>query len=163
MNYHNILHDDMLNGDGFRVTLFVSGCSLHCPNCQNPDTWDKDGGIPFDDDAKNEIFEELKKPYVSGITLTGGHPLEEYNLLECTKLCKKIKEQFPKKTIWIYTGFVYDVVKDLKIMDYADVVVDGPFVEKLKDISLKWRGSSNQRVIDVKQTKKQNKIVLHCD
>ena len=163
MNYHNILHDDMLNGDGFRVTLFVSGCSLHCPNCQNPETWTKDGGIPFDDEAKKEIFEDLKKSYVSGITLTGGHPLEHYNLDECTKLCRAIKKQFPNKTIWLYTGFIYEKVCNLEIFNYIDVVVDGPFVQSLRDISLKWRGSKNQRVIDVKKSKQQNQIVLHCD
>ena len=153
----------MLNGDGFRVTLFVSGCSLHCPNCQNPETWAKDGGVLFDDEAREEIFEELKKPYVSGITLTGGHPLESYNLKKCTELCKQIKTKFKNKTIWLYTGFVFERVQNLEIMDYVDVVVDGPFVENLKDVSLKWRGSKNQRVIDVKKTKQQNKIVLHCD
>ena len=163
MNYHNIIHDDMLNGDGIRVTLFVSGCSLHCPFCQNPETWDKDGGITFDQDAVKEVFEELKKDYISGITLTGGHPLEHYNLKECTKLCKDIKKQFPAKTIWLYTGYVFENVKDLEIMNYVDVVVDGSYVEKLRDISLKWRGSFNQRVIDVKQSKHQNKIILHCD
>ena len=163
MNYHNIVHDDMLNGDGIRVTLFVSGCSLHCHNCQNPETWDKDSGIVFDEDAVQEIFEELSKPYISGITLTGGHPLEHYNLFECTNLCKKIKEQFPKKTIWLYTGFIFENIKNYDILNFVDVVVDGSFVDTLKDVSLKWRGSINQRVIDVKQTKQQNKIVLHCD
>ena len=93
----------------------------------------------------------------------GKRARKKYNLPECTKLCKEIKEKFPKKTIWLYTGYIFENVKDLEIMNYVDVVVDGSFVEKLKDISLKWRGSSNQRVIDVKQTKKQNKIVLHCD
>ena len=163
MNYHNIIHDDMLNGDGLRVVLFVSGCSLHCPNCQNQQTWDKDSGIKFDEDAKKEIFEELSKDYVSGLTLTGGHPLEHYNISECTTLCKEVKEKFPNKTIWLYTGLPYESVKDLEIMDYVDVLVDGPYVEKLRNIQLKWRGSSNQRVIDVAKTKKSGEIVLHCD
>lgn len=163
MNYHNIIHDDMLNGDGIRVTLFVSGCSLHCPFCQNPETWDKDSGISFDKNAVDEIFAELKKDYISGITLTGGHPLEHYNIDECTQLCKEIKEHFPTKTIWLYTGYIYENVKDLEIMNYVDVVVDGSYIQKLRDISLKWRGSSNQRVIDVKKSKEQNEIVLHCD
>ena len=163
MNYHNILHDDMLNGDGIRVTLFVSGCSLHCPFCQNPQTWDKDSGIVFDETAKKEIFAELEKSYISGITLTGGHPLEHYNIEECTKLCREIKQKFPQKTIWLYTGFDYDNVKDLPIMQYIDVLIDGDFKQELKDISLKWRGSSNQRVIDIKRSREQKKIVLRCD
>ena len=163
MNYHNIVHDDMLNGDGIRVTLFVSGCSLHCPFCQNPETWDKDGGILFDDASKKEIFEELEKEHISGITLTGGHPLEHYNIDECTKLCKDIKSKYPQKTIWLYTGFEYENVQNLEIMNFVDIVVDGSFVQNLKDVSLKWRGSSNQRVIDVKKSKQQNKIILHCD
>lgn len=163
MNYHNIVHDDMLNGDGIRVTLFVSGCSLHCSFCQNPQTWDKDSGIVFDETAKKEIFAELEKSYISGITLTGGHPLEHYNIEECTKLCREIKQKFPQKTIWLYTGFDYDNVKDLPIMQYIDVLIDGDFKQELKDVSLKWRGSSNQRVIDIKRSREQKKIVLHCD
>ncbi len=169
MNYHNIVHDDMLNGDGIRVVLFVSGCSLHCKNCQNPQTWDKDSGIPFDENAKQEIFDELKKDYIAGITLTGGHPLEHYNLDEVTNLCKEIKAKFPDKTIWLYTGFVYENLLELykqnklPIFDYIDVLVDGPYVESLRDISLKWRGSSNQRVIDLKESLRQNKVILHCD
>lgn len=169
MNYHNITHDDMLNGDGFRVVLFVSGCSLHCKNCQNPQTWDKDSGILFDDDAKHEIFEQLQKDHVSGLTLSGGHPLEPYNLEQLTLLCKQVKQKFPNKTIWLYTGFVFEKVwQDYKlgkypIWDYVDVLVDGTYVENLRDVKLKWRGSSNQRVIDLKQTLKQDKIVLHCD
>lgn len=169
MNYHNIVHDDMLNGDGIRVVLFVSGCSLHCKNCQNPQTWDKDSGIPFDESAKQEIFDELKKDYIAGITLTGGHPLEHYNLDEVTKLCKEIKTKFPTKTIWLYTGFVYENLLELykqnklPIFDYIDVLVDGPYVESLRDISLKWRGSSNQRVINLRESLRQNKVILHCD
>lgn len=163
MNYHNIIHDDMLNGDGIRVTLFVSGCSLRCPFCQNPATWDKDGGIPFDKDAVEEIFTELEKEHISGITLTGGHPLEEFNIYECTRLCKEIKQKFPTKTIWLYTGYIFENVQNLEIMNYVDVVVDGSYVQKLRDISLKWRGSSNQRVIDVKKSKEENRVVLHCE
>ena len=169
MNYHNIVHDDMLNGDGIRVVLFVSGCSLHCKNCQNPQTWDKDSGIPFDEQARQEIFDELKKDYIAGITLTGGHPLEHYNLDEVTTLCREIKTNFPDKTIWLYTGFVYENLlklykeNKLPVLNYIDVLVDGPYVESLRNISLKWRGSSNQRVIDLQESLKQNKVILHCD
>ena len=163
MNYHDIKHDDQLNGDGLRVTLFVSGCSLHCKNCQNPQTWDKDDGILFDEKAKQEIFDELKKDYISGITLSGGHPIEPYNILEITNLCKEIKTNYPKKTIWLYSGWCYENIKDLEIMDYVDVLVDGPYIDSQRDISLKWRGSSNQRVIDIKKSKQCGKVVLHCD
>lgn len=169
MNYHNIVHDDMLNGDGIRVVLFVSGCSLHCKNCQNPQTWDKDSGIPFDEQARQEVFDELKKDYIAGITLTGGHPLEHYNLDEVTTLCREIKTNFPDKTIWLYTGFVYENLfklykeNKLPVFNYIDVLVDGPYVESLRNISLKWRGSSNQRVIDLQKSLKQNKVILHCD
>ena len=161
MNYHNILHDNMLNGDGLRVVLFVSGCSLRCHHCQNPQTWGEQSGIEFDEDARNEIFEELKKDYISGITLTGGHPLEHYNIDECTELCRDIKEMFPNRTIWLYTGYVFEKVQALEIFDYVDVCVDGPYIESLRNLELPWRGSANQRVIDVKNTKKLGKIVLH--
>ena len=163
MNYHDIKHDDQLNGDGLRITLFVSGCSLHCKNCQNPQTWEKDSGILFDESAKQEIFEELKKDYISGITLSGGHPIEPYNIDEITNLCKEIKERFPKKTIWLYSGWYYEKIKDLDIMQYIDVLVDGPYIDEKRNINLKWRGSSNQRVIDIKQTMQKGEIVLHCD
>lgn len=154
MNYHNILHDDMLNGDGIRVTLFLSGCSLHCKNCQNPQTWDKESGILFDNDAKQEIFTQLKENYISGITFTGGHPLEHYNLPEVTNLCKEIKEKFPNKNIWVYTGFIYENIKDLEIMKYIDVLVDGPYIEAQRDITLPYRGSKNQRIIRLKEGKR---------
>ena len=163
MNYHNILHDDMLNGDGIRVTLFVSGCSLKCKNCQNPCTWDFDGGILFDSDARGEIFDQLSKSYISGITLTGGHPLEPQNVEECQKLCEEIKSKFPDKTIWLYTGYTYEKVKDYPIMQYIDVLVDGSYIDAQRDISLKWRGSKNQRVIDIPKSRLANSIVLHCD
>lgn len=164
MNYHNILHEDMLNGDGIRVTLFVSGCSLHCPQCQNPQTWDKNSGIPFDQAAKEEIFIELSKPYISGLTITGGHPFEHYNIETIFELCKEIKEKFPNKTIWVYTGFDFGYVSSFgEILDYIDVIIDGRYVDSLRDTSLKWRGSSNQHVIDVRETMQSGQIVLHCD
>jgi len=163
MNYHDIKHDDMLNGDGMRVVLFVSGCSLHCKNCHNPQTWDKCGGILFDESAKEEIFTQLSKDYISGLTLTGGHPLEDYNLDEITNLCKETKNKFPNKTIWLYTGFIFEDVKNLEVFNYIDIVVDGPFIENLKNNNLKWRGSSNQRVIDVNKSRANNLTILYCD
>lgn len=163
MNYHNILHGDMLNGDGFRTVLFVSGCSLHCKNCHNPQTWDKDSGIPFDESAKDEIFKSLENEIISGLTLTGGHPLEEYNLETLTNLCKEVKLKFPNKTIWIYTGLLFEDVKNLEILKYTDVLVDGAYIESQQDTSLKWRGSKNQRVINVPKSLIGDNIFLHCD
>lgn len=160
MNYHNITKDDMLNGTGLRVVLWVSGCSLHCPNCQNPETHDKCSGIPFDENAEKELFEELEKEYISGITFSGGHPLEDYNYPEILRLCKKIKKDYPNKTIWLYTGFVWENITELEIMKYIDVLVDGPFIEALKDGKLHWRGSANQRVIDVKESRKKDSVTL---
>ena len=170
MFYHNITKDDMNNGDGVRVVLWVSGCSHHCPECQNPQTWCFDSGIPFDDKAKEEIFTELSKDYVSGITFSGGDPVD--NFLTVFLLMKEIKEKFPDKTIWCYTGYTYEQILSCSIkkgLNYPfflrmiDVLVDGEYKKDLRDIDLKWRGSSNQRVIDVKKSLAENKVVLWCD
>ena len=183
INYHNITHDDMNNGDGLRVVLWLSGCSHHCYNCQNPQTWNPDSGIQFDESAKQEIFNELSKDYISGITFSGGDPLHEQNLDEVLKLIKQIRISFPEKTIWLYTGYNFDLLNSKyneykytpfaanadewltrwEIISNVDVLVDGEYIDEQRDITLKWRGSSNQRVIDVKQSLTQNKIVLYCD
>lgn len=136
----------MNNGDGLRAVLFVSGCTHHCKGCQNPQTWGLDSGIPFDNDAKQELFDELAKDYISGLTLSGGDPLHPSNRDEITALCKEVKAKF-NKSIWVYTGYTYNQVKDLEVMKYIDVLCDGLYIEKLRDISLKWVGSSNQKVI----------------
>ena len=150
MRYHNITKDDMLNGDGLRTVLWVAGCSHGCKNCQNPITWDICGGIPFDEAAKEEIFAELRNDYVSGITFSGGDPLHMQNRGEVGELIQEIHEKFPDKTIWVYTGYTWEEVMDLPYLKMVDVLVDGEFVEELKDVTLHWKGSSNQRVIDVK-------------
>lgn len=151
MNYHNIVHDDMNNGDGIRVTLFCSGCTHQCPGCQNPQTWDKDSGIPFDSSAREELFAELAKPYVDGVTLSGGDPMAVFNQYDMWELCKEIKEKFPNKTIWMYTGYTLDALRKNGVWDnfkdYIDVLVDGPFVEEKKSVSYEWAGSTNQRVL----------------
>jgi ribonucleoside-triphosphate reductase class III activase subunit (EC 1.17.4.2) len=159
MRYHNITKDDMLNGEGLRVVLWLSGCTHRCPGCHNPITWDINGGIVFDDNAKQEIFTELKKDYVSGITLSGGDPLHPSLLNEVEQLIKEIKEKFPKKTIWLYTGFDFEDIKNLSFIKNIDVIVDGKFIMSLLDKQLHWRGSSNQRVIDVTKTLKSNKLI----
>lgn len=160
MNYHNITTDDMLNGEGLRTVLWVAGCSLHCPQCQNPETHDKDSGILFDQQAEHELFTKLTPNYIKGITFSGGHPLEPYNYDEILRLCKRIKTEMPNKTIWLYTGFVWEQIKDMDIIPYLDVICDGPFIESLKDVKLHWVGSSNQRVINVKKTLETGEISL---
>ncbi len=162
MRYHNITKEDMLNGDGLRVVLWFAGCTHGCRNCQNPITWDPEGGLPFDEDAKAEIFEELEKDYTSGITFSGGDPLYMGTREGLLKLIKEIREKYPKKTIWLYTGYLWEEIRHLEHIPYLDVVVDGRFVEELKDNNLPWKGSSNQRVIDVKMTLELGKIVLYA-
>lgn len=168
MNYHNITHDDMKNGDGLRVVLWVSGCSHRCPECQNQETWDYFSGIPFDDYALQEISEELQKDYISGITFSGGDPLSTINMQEVLHLMLWVKKYYPEKTIWVYTGYTYEKLLDLGglyniILNNCDVLVDGEYKKDLRDVNLKWRGSSNQRVIDVKKSLKEGKVVLHCE
>ena len=160
MRYHNITKDDMLNGDGLRVVLWVAGCEHRCPNCQNPVTWDINGGLEFDDSAKKEVFDELEKDYISGITFSGGDPLHTLNRKDTGALIEEIAEKFPNKTIWVYSGYEWQDVKDLPFMKYVDILVDGEFIEKLKDNKIPWRGSSNQKVIDVKKSLEIGKTVL---
>ena len=165
MRYHNITKDDMLNGDGLRVVLWVAGCSHCCKDCHNPVTWDPNGGLYFDESAKAELFEELKKDYVSGITFSGGDPLHIANVNDVTELSKEIRETFPEKTIWLYTGSTGEEVRRKEIVRYLDVLVDGEFVFAKKDPLLCWKGSSNQRVIDVQRTlaaETDTVPVLHC-
>ena len=161
MNYHNITKDDMLNGDGLRVVLWVAGCTHHCQGCQNPITWDVAGGIPFDENAEKELFDDLSKGYISGITFSGGDPLHPFNREEIFRLSKKAREMFPDKTQWLYTGFLWEEIKDIPEIANLDVVCEGKFVEELLDNRIHWVGSSNQRVIDVKPTLESGKIVLH--
>ena len=165
MRYHNITKDDMLNGDGLRVVLWVAGCSHCCKECQNPITWDPDGGLPFDEAAKEEIFEQLEHSYISGITFSGGDPLHSANRLDVRNLMSEIKEKYPDKTIWLYTGYEWKDIWHYPMMKYVDVVVDGEFKIDLRDTNLLWKGSSNQKVIDVQATlKKTDPLtpVLHC-
>lgn len=165
MNYHNITKDDMLNGDGLRVVLWVAGCSHGCKGCHNPITWNPDGGLPFDEAAMNEIFAELEKDYIHGITFSGGDPLHYNNRYDVVWLIFLIKNMFPEKTVWIYTGYTWEgIVEDFelkKVVGLADVLVEGKFVEELKDENYPWAGSTNQRVIDVRETLRTGEIVLH--
>lgn len=180
MNYHKIEKTSVANGTGIRVVLWVSGCSLHCRGCHNPETWNLNSGKPFDEEAKMELFEALDKPYIQGITFSGGHPLEPQNVEEVLSLCKEIKEKFPTKDIWLYTGYTFEDicekycnksiwnlfrnVAEYNIwsnIQYIDVLVDGKFIEEEKDITLLFRGSKNQRLIDIQKSIKEQDVVLY--
>ena len=161
MRYHNITRDDMLNGDGLRVVLWVAGCSHCCRECQNPITWDPNGGLPFPEAEEHEIFAELDKDYISGITFSGGDPLHPSNISAVTALARKIRQKYPQKTIWLYTGALWEEIQCEEIVNYLDVCVDGEFVAEKKDVTLQWKGSSNQRVINVPATLREGRIVLH--
>ena len=152
MRYHNITKDDMLNGDGLRVVLWVAGCSHCCKDCQNPITWDPDGGLLFDEAAKQEIFEQLDKSYIAGITFSGGDPLHSANRLGVRQLIDEIKQKYPDKTIWLYTGDTWEHILHYPMMKNIDVLVDGEFIAEQKDVKLLWKGSKNQRVIDVQKS-----------
>lgn len=158
MNYHNITRDDMLNGVALRVVLWVAGCNHNCKGCQNPITHDPNGGLPFTDEVKQELFSYLELDHIEGITFSGGDPLYPGNRDTILQLAKEVKMM--GKTVWLYTGYTWEQIKDLEIVKYIDVLVDGRFVEELKDNKLKWKGSSNQRVIDVQKTLKQGDVVL---
>ncbi|MGL5259837.1 MAG: anaerobic ribonucleoside-triphosphate reductase activating protein [Lachnospiraceae bacterium] len=160
MRYHNITKDDMLNGEGLRVVLWVAGCEHCCEKCHNPITWDPNGGVLFDKKAKQEIFEQLEEEYISGITFSGGDPLHSANRLDVRELMKEIKEIFPQKTIWLYTGDVWEDIYDYSLFRYVDVCVDGEFEYKKKNSNAHWCGSDNQRVIDVKQTLQSKEISI---
>ena len=163
MRYHNITTDDMLNGDGLRTVLWVAGCTHCCKECQNPITWDINGGVPFDEAAKNELFEKLNHDYISGITFSGGDPLHPLNREPITALAKEINETFPDKTIWLYTGFLWEDLQNEEILKYIDVLVDGEFMIDLLDTKLKWCGSSNQRIIDVPASLDAGRVILYVD
>lgn len=162
MNYHNITHDDMRNGEGLRVVLWVAGCDHHCKGCQNPFTWDINGGIPFDKTAFMEIVDDLKKSYISGITFSGGDPLHPKNFPQVLSIMNFIHDNYPDKTIWVYTGYTWEeVIKRIGIyaLSFIDVLVDNKFMENLKDVNYQWAGSINQRVIDVKKSIKEGSVI----
>lgn len=163
MRYHNITTDDMRNGDGLRVVLWVSGCNHHCKGCHNPITWDENDGLLFDDGAKDEVFRELSKDYIAGITFSGGDPLHPANRQEIGLLMQEIRQRFPQKTIWLYTGDNFEDFCDEAFTAYIDVCVDGVFLLEQKDTKLRWKGSKNQRVIDVKKSLALGKVILYVE
>ncbi|MCI5974721.1 MAG: anaerobic ribonucleoside-triphosphate reductase activating protein [Clostridiales bacterium] len=175
MNYATIKWTDIANGEGVRISLFVSGCTRHCKDCFNAVAWDFNYGQPFDEEVQNKIFEGLKADYIAGLSLLGGEPFEPENQRALLPFVREAKKRFPDKTIWCYTGNVYDPATGLlketdkntevteELLSYIDVLVDGEFVADLKNIRLKFRGSSNQRVLDMKKTKKSKTPVFYLD
>lgn len=206
MNYLKIDKEDVCNGEGLRVVLWLSGCSHKCKGCQNPQTWDANSGIPFDESAKEELFKELDKDYISGLTLTGGDPLFDENLDDVlglvteinkrynttqdtvyvkdknnnilTRLDHEIRLLFPQKSIWLYTGYTINelfpigldndkrmevIIKRQQIIKQCDVLIDGRYIDSQKDITLRWRGSKNQRVIDIQKSLQKGEVVLWTD
>ena len=170
MHIGEIITADSANGEGIRVSIFVSGCTNHCKGCFQPQTWDYNYGYLYDDEMEEDIIKELSKSYYDGITILGGEPFELSNQEGLIPLIRRIKSKLLGKTIWMFTGFTYD--KDLipggkrycevtdEILDNIDILVDGRFDEQLKDMMLNFRGSSNQRIIDMKRTRKEGKIIL---
>ncbi len=168
MNYAEIKYCDIANGTGCRTVLFVSGCRNACKGCFQPQTWDFGYGEPFDEKVQKEVLDSLAPDYITGITLLGGEPFEPENQKELVPFMRKVVAQYPNKNVWAFTGYIYD--KDLvaggrrhtedtdELLSMIDVLVDGPFVEELKDITLKFRGSSNQRVLDLRETIRTGKI-----
>lgn len=182
MRYAQIRSMDISNGEGVGVSLFVQGCPFHCKNCFNSETWDFNGGKEWTEETKNKFMELIDRPYIKRVSFLGGECLAEQNLDEVLKLIYEIRISFPEKTIWLYTGYTWEqlvysrmpsgVGKEKEFLNWnrrneiisnIDICIDGEYVDNLKDLTLKWRGSKNQRVIDVKQSLTQNKVVLYCD
>lgn len=161
MRYNLIRKMDIADGPGVRVSLFVQGCEFHCKNCFNAETWDFNKGKEYTDEVIDRVIELAGEDYVQGLSILGGEPLHDKNIEGVTKLAKKFRETYPKKDIWLWSGFLFEDKKDKEIMKYLDVMVDGQYKDELHDFRLKYCGSSNQRVIDVKKTLKNNKIVLY--
>ena len=170
MNYGNIKECDIANGPGVRVSLFVSGCRHHCKGCFNEETWDFQYGNPYTEETEETIINLLKAGYIQGLALLGGEPFEPENQHELVKLLRRVRETYPEKDIWCYSGYLYDVdmvsggrvYTDVteEMLSYLDVLVDGRFVEAQKDVTLHFRGSRNQRIIDVKKSREANEVVL---
>ena len=162
MNYIGITSSSFVNGSGVRTVLWVAGCSHHCENCQNQFSWNPEGGSEFTEIVEKELFGYLDRNLCDGLTLSGGDPLYLYNRPIVTRLCKRFKYRYAdRKTIWLYTGYLWENVKDLPIMQYIDVLVDGPYIDELCDVNKLFVGSSNQRIIDVKKSLTSQEVILY--
>jgi anaerobic ribonucleoside-triphosphate reductase activating protein len=163
MKYNKIRKMDISNGPGVRVSLFVQGCVFNCPNCFNPETHDFTKGEEFNDETIQKVLTLGEAEFVVGLSILGGEPMHPINRDGVTLLAKAFKEKFPDKSIWMWTGYLFDQdLKDLEILQYIDVIVDGQYVDALHDFRLEWKGSSNQRVIDVKKSITENQIILYA-
>ena len=160
MRYNTIRKMDISNGPGIRVSIFMQGCVFHCKNCFNPETWDFNSGKEFNDDVINHVLDLCDQSYIKGLSILGGEPMHPKNIEGTTKLAKLFKERFPEKNLWCWSGYSFEELHDKEILKYADVLVDGKYIDELHNPLLKWKGSSNQRVIDVQKSLKRNKVVL---
>ena len=158
--YNTIRKMDISNGPGIRVSIFMQGCEFHCKNCFNPETWSFTKGNEFTQNTIDRVLELANKDYIQGLSILGGEPMHPKNEKNTTKLAKEFKEKYPNKDIWMWTGFLYEDIKNKEVFDYIDVLVDGQYKDELHDFRLKYRGSSNQRVIDIKKSKKSKKTIL---
>lgn len=161
MRYNLIRKMDISNGPGVRVSIFMQGCAFHCKNCFNPETWNFEGGKEFTDDTIEEVLDLCDKNYIKGLSILGGEPMHKNNIEATTKLAKSFKEKYPNKNVWVWSGFRFDEdLKGKEVLNYIDVLVDGTYKDELHDPTLKWKGSSNQRVIDVQKSLKNNGVFL---
>ena len=164
MRYNTIRKMDIANGPGVRVSIFLQGCEFHCKNCFNPETHDFEGGKEFSEETIEKVLKASDNENIVGLSILGGEPMHPKNIKATEELAKAFKEKYPEKNVWVWSGFTYEnYLKDKKALDYIDVIVDGQYKDELHSPILNWRGSSNQRVIDVKKTKQNNKIVLYCE
>ena len=165
MNYSVIKYNNISNGESIRTSLFVTGCSHGCKGCFNQSIANKNTGQPFTDDIKRDILSSLKPNYVAGLSLLGGEPMMAYNIPELITLCKEVKESYPSKTIWVYSGYTYEQIladkQRLELLKFCDVLVDGKYEQDLYSPTLRFKGSSNQRIIDIKQSLLNGEVVLY--
>lgn len=161
MRYNKIRKMDISNGEGVRVSIFMQGCTFNCKKCFNPETHSFDGGNEFTEETIKRVLNLCSNENIVGLSILGGEPLHPKNIDGTTALAKRFKEKYPNKTIWVWTGFLFENLKDSEVMKYIDVLIDGQYVDELHSPLLKWKGSSNQRVIDVQKTLKENKIILY--
>ncbi len=161
MKYNVIRKMDISNGPGVRVSIFMQGCEFHCKKCFNPETWNFEDGKNLTQESIDEVMNLCGKDHIKGLSILGGEPMHPRNIEATTKLAKQFKENYPEKNLWIWTGYNFDKdLKDKEVLKYVDVMIDGRYIDELHDPTLKWRGSSNQRVIDVQQSLKNNEVVL---
>ena len=165
MRYNKIRKMDISNGPGVRVSIFLQGCMFHCKNCFNPETWDFEGGKEFGQDTVDKVLELANKDHIVGLSILGGEPMHPKNIEATRTLAKAFKEKYPEKTVWTWSGYTFEdyLSKQEDVIKYIDVLVDGQYVDEKHNPTLQWRGSENQRVIDVKKSIKQNKVVLFCE